>query len=101
MRSASVSKSLTGSVATVALRGGTALPAHSAPVPTTIQVLEGQGVVHIAGEAVTVAKGTIVALVAGAEHDVVPAPGSDMFLLVHYLRSAVGTEASSNASHEH
>jgi len=88
-------------LATVALRGGTALAAHSAPVPTTIQVLEGEGVIHIAGEAVTVAKGTIVALLAGEEHDVVPAPGSNIFLLVHYLRSAVGTEAPSNASHEH
>ena len=78
-------------LATVALRGGTRLPTHSTPVPATILVLEGVGVIHVGSEAVPVAKGTIVSLAAGVEHDVVPASGSDMLLLVHYVRGAPGS----------
>jgi len=68
------------------LHQGTTLPAHSAPVPTTIQVLEGEGVIHVGTEPVSVSAGTLVSLVAGEAHGVVPEPDSDMLLLVHYLR---------------
>ncbi len=73
---------------TIALRDGTPLPPHTAPVPVTIQVLEGEGVVHTSGKPMTVTQGSLVSLVANEEHDVIPKSGSDMLLLVHYLRSA-------------
>jgi quercetin dioxygenase-like cupin family protein len=75
-------------LATIALRQGTVLPPHSAPVPATILVLEGEGVSKIGGKVVPVSKGTLISLAAGEEHDVVPKPDSDMLLLVHYLRGA-------------
>ena len=76
---------------------GTALPPHAAPVPTTIQVLEGDGILHVEGEAVPLSKGTLVTLLAGVEHDVELAPGSGMLLLVHYLRGG----ADDGAEHSH
>ena len=76
---------------------GTALPPHAAPVPTTIQVLEGDGILHVEGEAVPLSKGTLVTLLAGEEHDVELAPGSGMLLLVHYLRGG----ADDGAEHSH
>jgi quercetin dioxygenase-like cupin family protein len=75
-------------LATVVLRGGSALPSHRAHVPTTILVLEGEGIIHLGNEAVTVSRGTLVALAGNEDHDVVPRPDSDMILLVHYLRMA-------------
>ena len=63
---------------TLALRDGTVLPPHAAPVPTTIQVLEGEGVMHFGGEVVSVSKGTLISLAGGEEHSVVPEPGRDM-----------------------
>lgn len=74
-------------IATIALRDGTPLPPHTAPVPVTIQVLEGEGVIHAGGQPMTVTRGSLVSLVANEEHDVIPKPGGDMLLLVHYLRS--------------
>lgn len=73
---------------TIALRKGTSLPPHSAPVPVTIQVLEGEGVIHVGGKPVPVVPGSLVSLVAGEEHDVVTNDGGDMLLLVHYVRGA-------------
>jgi quercetin dioxygenase-like cupin family protein len=88
-------------LATVILRDDTALPAPSTPVPATVQVLEGEGVIHVGSKAVPVSKGTIVLLAAGEEHDVVPAPGSDMLLLVHYLRHSAGVAAVPPAGENH
>ena len=73
-------------LATITLRAGTPLPPHTAPVPVTIQVLEGEGVIHTSGKPVTVTRGSLVSLVANEDHDVIPKPGVDMLLLVHYLR---------------
>lgn len=75
-------------IATIALRQGTALPPHSAPVPATILVLEGSGVTHFAGKALSVTQGTLISLAAGEQHDLVPEPQSNMLLLVHYWRGA-------------
>lgn len=75
-------------LATIALRDGTPLPPHSAPVPVTIQVLAGEGVIHVGGKPVSVTRGSMVSLVAGEEHAVVTKEGGDMLLLVHYLRGA-------------
>ncbi len=88
-------------LATITLRNGTALPTHSTPVPATIQVLEGEGLIHVGPKAVAVSRGTLVLLAAGEEHDVVPAPGTDMSLLVHYLRSAAGETEASHSHHDH
>jgi quercetin dioxygenase-like cupin family protein len=73
-------------LAVLTLRQGTVLPPHSAPVPTTIQVLQGAGVIHVDGKPIRVAEGELLPLRAGADHDVRPDEGSDMVLLVHYLR---------------
>lgn len=75
-------------LATIALRGGTQLPPHTAPVPVTIQVIEGAGVIHAGGEALSVTQGSLVLLEADQEHDVIPNEHSDMLLLVHYLLGA-------------
>ncbi len=87
-------------LATVALRQGTALPSHSAPVPATVLVLEGEGVIHVGSQPVPVSKGTIVSLAAGEDHDVVPGPGGDMLLLVHYLRGVQGNTSPPATVHE-
>lgn len=76
------------------LRQGTVLPVHSAPVPTTIQVLQGAGVIHIDGKPIRVTEGVLLPLRAGTDHDVLPAEVSDMVLLVHYLRGAGSTTPS-------
>jgi quercetin dioxygenase-like cupin family protein len=86
-------------LAALTLRQGTALPPHSAPVPTTIQVLEGEGIIHIDSEQIPVTKGSLVSLRAGAAHDVLPKQGSDMLLLVHYLRS--GGPLATHSAKEH
>ncbi len=86
-------------LATIALRRGTPLPSHSAPVPVTIQVLEGDGIIHAAGKALTVSKGAIISLAPGADHDVVPRQESDMLLLVHYLRTCEGEAKEPTSEH--
>lgn len=88
-------------LATITLRAGTALPTHSAPVPATIQVVEGEGIIHVSGEPVPVQKGSIVVLAAGQEHDVVPAEESDMLVLVHYLRGTGKGGHDEAGGHQH
>lgn len=73
-------------LATIALRDGTELPPHTAPVPVTIHVLEGSGVIHVGPDPIAVDRGSLVLLPALAEHDVIPRSGTDMLLLVHYMR---------------
>lgn len=86
-------------LAIITLRRGTVLASHSTPVPATILVLQGAGVMNVGGEAIPASKGTIVSLGAGEQHDIVPEPGSNMLLLVHYLRG-VGEEAPAE-EHNH
>ncbi len=88
-------------LATIALRNGTVLGTHSAPVPATILVLEGTGVIHVGGEPMAVSKGTLVSLAAGEEHDVVPEGKDDMLVLVHYLRGAGAAAAPGCMHHGH
>lgn len=88
-------------LAVLTLRRGTTLPMHAAAVPATVQVLEGEGVIHVGDEAIKVTQGSLISLAAGAEHDVVPTPGSDMRLLVHYLRAASSTVDPPHADHDH
>jgi quercetin dioxygenase-like cupin family protein len=78
-------------LATIALRDGTELPPHTAPVPVTIHVLEGDGVIHVGQDPLIVTSGSVILLPAHAEHDVIPRAGTDMLLLVHYMRGATGS----------
>ena len=73
---------------TITLRDGTSLPSHRTPTPVTIQVLEGEGVIHVGSRPVSVTKGSLVALMAGEEHDVITKSGTSIVLLVHYLRGS-------------
>ena len=70
---------------TIVLRHGTALPAHRADVPVTIQALEGAGTVVAGGERLAIDRAHAVVLAAGVEHAVEPDPGADLVLLVHHL----------------
>lgn len=70
---------------TIVLRHGTALPAHRADVPVTIQALEGAGTVVAGGERLAIDRAHAVVLAAGIEHAVEPDPGTDLVLLVHHL----------------
>ena len=88
-------------LATVTLRRGTVLPAHSTPVPATLHVLEGRGTIHVGDQPVAVSTGSIVILAADEEHDVVPAPDTDMLVLVHYLRTAASGDPHRGHAHEH
>lgn len=75
-------------LSTINLRRGTALSSYSSGSPATILVLEGQGAIHVNDEPVEVKKGSVVLLKAEEIFDVVPAEGTDMQLLVHFLLAA-------------
>jgi len=72
-------------LATVVLRQGTVLPNHSAPVPVTIQALQGTGTVTAAGERFRIDPAHAVVLGPNVPHAVEPDAGTDIVLLVHYL----------------
>lgn len=74
-------------LATILLRRGTVLEAHSAPMPVTIQVISGQGVVELGDRSEPVTAGSLVALAPGMQHLVRPGAGTDMVLLVHHLKT--------------
>ena len=78
-------------LATVVLRQGTVLPDHNVPVPVTIQALQGAGVVTAEGERFRIDPAHAVVLGPNVPHAVEPDAGTDLVLLVHYLRS--GNEA--------
>jgi quercetin dioxygenase-like cupin family protein len=79
-------------LATVVLRQGTVLPDHNVPVPVTIQALQGTGTVTVAGERFRIDPAHAVVLGPNVPHAVEPDAGTDLVLLVHYLRR--GEEAS-------
>jgi len=72
-------------LATVVLRKGTVLPEHHAPVPVTIQALQGIGTVTAAGERFRIDPAHAVVLGPNVSHAVEPDAGTDLVLLVHYL----------------
>lgn len=74
-------------LASVTLRQGAVLEEHSSPVPVTIHVISGRGVVAIEGAVEVVKAGAVLALAPGMKHVVRPEAGSDMILLVHHLKS--------------
>lgn len=73
-------------MATITLRQGTALPEHRAPVPVTIQALQGEGIVVSGDLRLQIDATHMVVLAPNAPHAVEPKAGTDMLLLVHHLR---------------
>jgi quercetin dioxygenase-like cupin family protein len=73
-------------LATVVLRRGTVLPEHNVSVPVTIQALQGTGTVTAAGERFRIDPAHAVVLGPNVPHAVEPDAGTDLVLLVHYLR---------------
>lgn len=80
-------------LAALTLRAGTLLPEHTAPVPVTIQVVSGSGTITTAGVKEELSVGQMVYLVAEAPHEILPAKGSDLVLMVHYLRGDAAPKA--------
>ncbi|WP_146156299.1 AraC family ligand binding domain-containing protein [Enhygromyxa salina] len=72
-------------VAAIALRGGTALPEHSADARLSIQVLRGSGVLRVGERALAVEPGSVVVLEPSLPHAVDPAGEELMVLVVHYF----------------
>ncbi len=72
-------------LATVVLRQGTVLPNHNAPVPVTIQALQGTGTVTAAGERFRIDPAHAVVLGPNVAHAVEPDARTDLVLFVHYL----------------
>jgi len=70
---------------TIVLRQGTLLPEHSAPIPVTIQALQGAGTVLVGTERLRIDPTHAVVLAASVSHAVQPDPGADLVLLVHHL----------------
>ena len=88
-------------LATITLRDGESLPTHSTPVPATIQVVSGEGVITVEGEPMRVSAGSVVVLAPEAEHDVVPIDGANMVLVVHYLKSAIPVLPPTPSNQQH
>lgn len=74
----------------IVLRGGTELPVHTAPVPVTIQAVSGSGIVRVDDADYPLDPTHLVALAPEVAHSVVPAPGTDLVLLVHHVRTPGG-----------
>ncbi len=72
-------------LAIVVLRQGTVLPDHSAPVPVTIQALQGTGTVTAADKRFRIDPAHAVVLGPNVAHTVEPDAGTDLVLLLHYL----------------
>jgi|GEM_PF-2608007 len=88
-------------LAAIALRRGTILPDHDAPVPVTITALRGAGVVTAGGERLRLDPDHVVVLAPGVVHAVIPEPGTDMLLLVHHIGEAPPKAHDEQDHHEH
>ncbi len=74
-------------LATITLRGGTALPEHAAPMEVTIVALSGSGDLVLAGgERVRLDPGHMVALAPNTPHAVEPDGEEELILLVHHIK---------------
>lgn len=85
-------------LAMIILRAGTELPEHSAPVPVTIQLLEGAGTALFGNEEERMQASKVLLLEADEPHTIRPDAGTTMVLLVHYIRGAQ-TQANSASDH--
>jgi quercetin dioxygenase-like cupin family protein len=72
-------------LASIVLRNGTILPAHSSEVPVTLMALHGSGVVVIGAERLRLDPGHAVVLASNVTHAVEPDGSSDLVVLVHHL----------------
>ena len=70
---------------TIVLRQGTLLPEHHAPIPVTIQALQGAGTLMAGTNRFRIDPTHAVVLAASVPHSVQPDPGTDLVLLVHHL----------------
>ena len=73
---------------TITLRKGTVLPAHSAPVPVTIQALRGAGTIVVGTARHRLDATHAIVLAAGTAHAIEPDAEADMIVLVHHLGRA-------------
>lgn len=72
-------------LASITLRGGTALPTHQSAVPVTIVALQGRGTVVAGTDRMPLDPHHAVFLAPNVPHAVEPEPGADLVLLVHHL----------------
>lgn len=72
-------------LASIVLRGGTALPTHRSQVPVTITALHGSGTVVAGAERLRLDPTRAVVLAPNVPHAVEPDTGTDLVLLVHHL----------------
>lgn len=79
-------------LATITLRGGTALPTHRSPVPVTITALAGSGAVVVGEERLRLDAAHAVVLAPNVAHAVEPDSESELVLLVHHLGSREETQ---------
>lgn len=75
-------------VVSIALRRGTVLPEHTAPVPVVIQAATGAGTAVLGDQRVRLDATHAVTLAPDLPHAVEPDAGTDMTLLVLHLRGA-------------
>lgn len=73
-------------VVAIALRRGTVLPEHTAPVPVVIQAASGAGTAVLGDQRVRLDGSHPLSLAPGVPHAVEPDAGTDMTLLVFHLR---------------
>ncbi|MCA9617505.1 MAG: hypothetical protein KC731_00700 [Myxococcales bacterium] len=86
-------------LATIILREGTVLPEHSAPVPVTIQLLEGAGTARFGDNEERMHASKLLLLEADEAHTIVPDAGTTTVLLVHYLRAVQATGKAASDPH--
>ncbi len=75
-------------LARITLRKGTVLAEHSAPMPVTIQILRGAGVIRFKDREERLSPERMVVLAPNVAHAVVPDPNTDVEILIHHLKAA-------------
>jgi quercetin dioxygenase-like cupin family protein len=74
-------------LARITLRKGTVLAEHSAPMPVTIQILRGAGVIKFKDREERLSPERMVVLGPNVTHAVVPDPNTDLEILIHHLKA--------------
>jgi quercetin dioxygenase-like cupin family protein len=72
----------------IILRKGATLAEHSSPHPVAIQTLSGQGKLRLGKKVEKLATTQMVLLDPGVKHEVIPAKGTDLVLLVHHFKTS-------------
>ncbi len=72
-----------GTLTLFAFDAGQGLSEHTAPYDATVQVLDGEGVFTVGGEALAVTKGELLVMPAGVPHSVhAPAPFKMLLIMI-------------------